>query len=58
MKSVYRVTSHGADGKQLYNQAIYSVGPEEALRVGKMYVSDEALAGKWEVTKVVRNAKA
>lgn len=51
IKQMYKVESRDADGKILYQFHIQEIGEAEAIRVGKMYTTKEALAGTWSATK-------
>ena len=51
IKQMYKVESRDADGKILYQYHIQATDPTEAIRVGKMYTTKEALAGTWSATK-------
>lgn len=50
-KQMYKVESRDADGKILYQFHIREISEAEAIRVGKMYTTKEALAGTWSATK-------
>lgn len=50
-KQMYKVESRDADGKILYQYYIQATDPTEAIRVGKMFVSEQALAGTWSAVK-------
>ena len=51
IKQMYKVESRDADGKILYQYHIQETSEAEAIRVGKMYVSEQARAGTWSATK-------
>ena len=50
-KQMYKVESRDADGKILYQFHIQEISEAEAIRVGKMFTTKEALAGTWSATK-------
>ena len=50
-KQMYKVESRDADGKILYQYHIQATDTTEAIRVGKMYVSEQARAGNWSAVK-------
>lgn len=50
-KQMYKVESRDADGKILYQFHIQEISEADAIRVGKMYTTKEALAGTWSATK-------
>ena len=51
IKQMYKVESRDADGNILYQFHIQEISESEAIRVGKMYVSEQARAGTWSAVK-------